>query len=423
MAGHTGIFYRVYYMRVATIFILMLIGIISCQNLSELDYSDFGSESLLINATPISAVSQRLLEGVYIVSTGSEQIGDNCILKWSNSGLSIYGAKNINLFLMKGGISNSKIIFEGYWRDFNNFRAGKSRLFINENDGAGDIIHGEMPKTIEINGFYDENGTNSKSITLKFERRIENTKPFYIIAHRGGGRNSDNLPASENSVELIQLSEALGANAIEIDVRLTKDNIPILFHDDFLSSRLINGDFLTGSIENYYYEHLKKFCKLKHNEEIPTLQQALEAVINKTGLSLVWLDIKSSKALDVVVPIVASYQTLANSLNRNVKILVGISDEATKQQFIRSGYPKLASSICEISTEAVKETSSEFWGPAWTLGTQKDKTQAMHSLGVKVLVWTIDDSKYMEKFLNDGDFDGFVTNYPSILAYKYYIRK
>ena len=50
-----------------------------------------------------------------------------------------------------------------------------------------------------------------------------------IIAHRGA---SDEAP--ENTMAAFQLAWEQGADALEIDIRLTKDRKIVVFHDDSL---------------------------------------------------------------------------------------------------------------------------------------------------------------------------------------------
>ncbi len=50
-----------------------------------------------------------------------------------------------------------------------------------------------------------------------------------IIAHRGGG-----LLAPENTLAAIRYARNLGFEAVEFDVKLTADDVPVLFHDDSL---------------------------------------------------------------------------------------------------------------------------------------------------------------------------------------------
>ena len=50
-----------------------------------------------------------------------------------------------------------------------------------------------------------------------------------VIAHRGGG-----LLAPENTLAALRYARNLGFEAVEFDVKLTADDVPVLFHDDTL---------------------------------------------------------------------------------------------------------------------------------------------------------------------------------------------
>lgn len=56
-------------------------------------------------------------------------------------------------------------------------------------------------------------------------------RPFIIMAHRGGREGLD------NSFEAIESSIKDGVQAIEIDVRVTYDGIPVVFHDETISDK------------------------------------------------------------------------------------------------------------------------------------------------------------------------------------------
>lgn len=71
-----------------------------------------------------------------------------------------------------------------------------------------------------------------------------------IIAHRG----ASNL-APENTMPAFQLAYKHGAEGIETDVHLTKDNVPVLIHDERVK-RTTNG---TGFIKDYTFEQIKQF--------------------------------------------------------------------------------------------------------------------------------------------------------------------
>ena len=90
------------------------------------------------------------------------------------------------------------------------------------------------------------------------------------IAHRG---IFDNIMVAENSRTSIQ--KAIDANyAIELDVNLTKDNTPIVFHDNIFS-RLTNVD---GYVNLTEYSDIKDEKLLKSDDNVLTIAEALELV-------------------------------------------------------------------------------------------------------------------------------------------------
>ena len=70
-----------------------------------------------------------------------------------------------------------------------------------------------------------------------------------ICAHRGYS-----AAAPENSMAAYRAAVNNGAEEIELDVRFTKDGIPVSIHDDFLE-RISNG---TGTVQEHTLEELKR---------------------------------------------------------------------------------------------------------------------------------------------------------------------
>ena len=81
----------------------------------------------------------------------------------------------------------------------------------------------------------------------------------------------------ENTLASIKLAQTLGLKWIEVDVKISKDEVPILLHDDTLD-RTTNGK---GLPTDHNYEELKKldagsyFYKESTNIYIPTLEEIL----------------------------------------------------------------------------------------------------------------------------------------------------
>lgn len=112
------------------------------------------------------------------------------------------------------------------------------------------------------------------------------------IAHRG--LHDDVSP--ENSISAFIKAVDCGYN-IETDVRLTKDLVPVLFHDDNLL-RVCKTD---GKVCDYTYNELQSFYLAESKEKIPTLSELLNLTHNtNTGL-LIELKSDGSGLLEKIV--------------------------------------------------------------------------------------------------------------------------
>jgi glycerophosphoryl diester phosphodiesterase len=85
------------------------------------------------------------------------------------------------------------------------------------------------------------------------------------IAHRGYPKKY-----SENTLSSFQAACDLSFSHVELDVHLSKDEIPVVMHDPRID-RMSNG---TGYLKDYTLEQLKRF-RIGQDETIPTLEEAL----------------------------------------------------------------------------------------------------------------------------------------------------
>ncbi len=104
-----------------------------------------------------------------------------------------------------------------------------------------------------------------------------------ITAHRG---IRDTAP--ENTIAAFQRAIGLGADAVEMDVRLTSDRVPIVYHYYYLD-KLTSA---SGAVFNHTLDQIRKiqFRKDSNNGAegavIPTLCEVLEAIGGKIGLEI-----------------------------------------------------------------------------------------------------------------------------------------
>lgn len=107
--------------------------------------------------------------------------------------------------------------------------------------------------------------------------------PFEIVAHRG-----ITLDAPENTIAAFQRAVELGADAVELDVRLTADKIPVVYHYYYLHE----NTSATGAIFNFTLAQLRDvrvFCMnnpAANEGRISTLEEILAMFSGKIGFEI-----------------------------------------------------------------------------------------------------------------------------------------
>ena len=385
----------------------------------------------ITNGQSLNNTSKIKLEGVYKVMKGNEIFGDTLIFKWSKGdNLSIFGDK-IGLYAVTKGVKkDSSIYVYGYWRYALNSETGAINLQLNPNQGSTSILAENQSRTsnLRILGkFGIGNNPATEVLEIAYIRPFSEKvlqDDFQILAHRSGGRTSDLLSISENSLEMIRFTENLGSTGIEIDVRLTKDDVPVLYHDEDINIRLTKKSPLNGPLINYTYDELSKFIRLVNGEKIPKLEDALLKVIDSTNLKVVWLDMKSvNNSMARVIPIQQKMLERAKQKGRDLSIFIGLPEPEVVEFFKTYSNYKNIQSLCELSVEDVNNINAKVWAPRWTLGLLAPEVKQMHAQNRKVFCWTLDNEDFIKRYINEGDFDGILTNYPTIVSYHHYLRK
>ena len=119
-------------------------------------------------------------------------------------------------------------------------------------------------------------------LTIMFKPRNQvNTdwEPFqsYVYAHRGFHNIKNGIP--ENSLAAFARAVESGYG-IELDVQLSADRVPVVFHD-FDLKRMCGVD---ARVSSYTYEQLKELKLADTDQKIPTLEEVLTLVDGKVPL-------------------------------------------------------------------------------------------------------------------------------------------
>ena len=390
--------------------ILICLGMASCDPRlpSEPDlYVDF--ESIDAPTAVLSDTSRLLMNGVYEVVQGGSELGSSVVGSWIGNRFRISSQHDVVYSITAGGSSGDSIKLRGYMRVVRSGSGSRVRFQVSSRDGAREVIAGLLPAALRILG-ETETGT-----TLELRRlRSITPDPFAVLAHRGGGRNSDRLGISENSVEMIVYAGTLGATGVEVDVKRTRDGQLILFHDDTFSPRTVQGAYLLGKVEKYDLAQIQSLGKLINGERIPTLKEALTAVVDNTGLSMVWLDVKDPASVAQVVGLQKEMKVYAAGRGRDsLSILLGIPSQEVLDAYLP--YQGDSDALVELEAQtALDLPRCKVWAPVWTRNISNADVTAMHARGKQVFTWTVDLRESILMYLNRVD--GILSNYPTMVA-------
>ena len=105
------------------------------------------------------------------------------------------------------------------------------------------------------------------------------TSPFmeWLYAHRGLHDNAAKVP--ENSMAAFRKAVE-GGFGIELDVQMSRDGVPVVFHD-FTLERMCGAG---GKVCDYSYEELRRFTLLGSGEGIPKFADVLKMVDGRVPL-------------------------------------------------------------------------------------------------------------------------------------------
>lgn len=235
-----------------------------------------------------------------------------------------------------------------------------------------------------------------------------------IIAHRGAS-----FDAPENTVAAARLAWEQGADALELDVRLTNDGQLAVIHD--ADTKRIAGAALT--VNQATMAELKRLDvgRGKHapypSEEIPTLDEML--TITPAG-KRVFIEIKGG--LEIVSELGRCFARCAIQPEQ----LVIISFDLAVARAAKKNLPHIEVAWILDYDAATRSQSVDDLirqcrdggldgldlGVGWPIDAAL--VNRIHQAGLKVFVWTVDDPAVARRLENAG-VDGFTTNRPGWL--------
>jgi hypothetical protein len=405
-----------------TYWLLILAIFCSCSK-DKLTLPPVNANENLANTEPIDNAVMKNMEGIYSLSAGSNSLGTQFVCKVSKNKVSFFSNQSGILFILSYGLNTTdgSIQFSGFWRYAENATQGTINFSIAKTDGAADLITSGIVSNLQLKGTFN---SPTQSISLKYEKPFSQNvlaSEFIILAH-GAIPLKTNPPFAVNSINGVLNSENYGANGIEIDIQLTKDNVPILMHDDSFDNRLTQKGPLYGNFSDFTFAILEQYARLVDGQKIPSLAQALQAFIDSTSMKYVWLDVKGDPDIfKYLEPVVGNAYAHAQAVNRNVTIFAGLpSNDVITQYQKQPSYGAQFPCLCELSLQDAIDNHCQFFGPRFTMGLLLDDVNKGHTLGIRSISWTLSDNSTILDYLQNGKFDGFISDNTPYVVYDYY---
>ena len=203
-----------------------------------------------------------------------------------------------------------------------------------------------------------------------------------VYAHRGASAD-----CPEHTMQAYEEGLRQGADGFECDIRLTKDGVPILWHD----STLERTAGVPGDIANLSYEQIRG-----HYPKVATLDELLDFVItHKKGLLI---ETKHPVPTNRQVEKVLS-ERLADRREEIVRSEIEISmmsfSWSAVESFRRSNPDMNTVALLNPLTSRLKTrfSSAQTWGPGINqIKKRPDVVAKAKALGKKVYVWTVNEA-------------------------------
>ncbi|GHJ94417.1 glycerophosphoryl diester phosphodiesterase [Streptomyces sp. NE5-10] len=216
-----------------------------------------------------------------------------------------------------------------------------------------------------------------------------------VVGHRG-----DPYRARENTLPSIGSAFERGADAVEVDVRLTKDGVPVLLHDDTLK-RLWGHDRPLSALT---HEQLRELTR----GGVPTLRDALLAA----GTHRLMLDLPGGNE-DSVRKIVGAVREAG--AGERVFYCAG----AVAMLRVRAADPHAEIALTWTSLAPARPVLLDAVRPKWLnyrFGlVSPELTERVHRDGLLVSAWTPDTLRSMRRLIANG-VDSITTNRVDALA-------
>ncbi len=221
-----------------------------------------------------------------------------------------------------------------------------------------------------------------------------------IIAHRGASAEQP-----ENTLPAFRRALALGVNGIELDVHVTRDGVPVVFHDEGL--RRLTGR--TGRIPRLRWADVRRL-RVRGAAPIPSLVDVLRLV---RGRAVVQIELKRGAPVGPVVRVVRKQRA-----EKSV-ILASFSQKLVHDaRRLAPGIPRMLISGGKAGRDALLRSLRRCGAAGLSVDHHAIRSAAwvrhFQSRGFTVWCWTVNDPRAMRRLAGWG-VDALLGDNPALM--------
>ncbi len=244
--------------------------------------------------------------------------------------------------------------------------------------------------------------------TFRKNTRFHEASGYYEVAHRGASQY-----APQNTLASFKLASQLGFDAVETDIRFTKDNVPVILHDETINSTS-NG---RGRIADMTLAQARKYNfgnSSYGKQKIPTLKETVRTC-KENGLTE-YLEIKphlTEAQAKNIVSIVRSGGMSSDTVwlvwensTSNLEKMNRLADKSSAIGILSEG---MTTKTISLASSLKKKSGRELWICSFVDAITKSLITKAHKAGIKVNAWTLSDSSQAAKLYGWG-IDSITTN-------------
>jgi glycerophosphoryl diester phosphodiesterase len=228
-------------------------------------------------------------------------------------------------------------------------------------------------------------------------------KKTIIIAHRGASSL-----ARGNTIESFKKAIEIGVDMIEFDVRRTKDQALIVYHDELMEGK---------PVKELTYDEISKMT-IGRGFSVPSFEEVLNCTSGKIKLDV---EIKEEGYEKEIVELLLKY------FKKDQFVMTSFHDSCIRKT--KDNYPDIKTGLI-LGTSKPKnfiltrvseffpqkrcrEAKADFLVPHWRLLWFGFLDRAKRA-NEPALVWTVNDEKMIWKLLRDSRIDGIITDRPDL---------